>query len=225
MAKAIPIDEHQLRQLHQQGLSQQAIATRLHTSKTTVLRRVKALGLDQETPESTAGAPPVDSAPAADVGEAPPDAFAEVLAWWQARKAALAQASDASRQTERTTFHVEHRWVEGIRRQADLDGLTYTQVVNAAFRQYFQGKSPSGGPAVDALAAPDAASESQVIAILQAATARVKTELRAKPGRPVGSDDLEDMPLDPKTPPAEEEAATPLAPPLAKRKGGRPPRR
>jgi len=39
---------------------------------------------------------------------------------------------------ERTTFHVERRWIEAIRRQANLDGLTITQVVNQAFRQHFE---------------------------------------------------------------------------------------
>jgi len=62
----------------------------------------------------------------------------EVVLWWQERRAMLLQASDASRKTERTTFHVEQRWIEAIRRQAELDGLTYTQIVNEAFRQYFE---------------------------------------------------------------------------------------
>jgi predicted DNA binding CopG/RHH family protein len=66
-------------------------------------------------------------------------ALQEIVAWWEGRKATLEQASDASRQTERITFHVEQRWIEAIRRQADLDGFTYTQIVNEAFRQYFEG--------------------------------------------------------------------------------------
>jgi predicted DNA binding CopG/RHH family protein len=65
----------------------------------------------------------------------------EIVTWWQERKATLLQASDSSRKTERTTFHLEQRWIEAIRRQADLDGLTYTQIVNEAFRQYFEGKT------------------------------------------------------------------------------------
>ena len=47
------------------------------------------------------------------------------------------RASDTTQETERITFHVERRWIEAIRRQADLDGLTITQVVNQAFRQHF----------------------------------------------------------------------------------------
>jgi len=62
----------------------------------------------------------------------------ELAAWWQSRKDALTQACDTTQETERITFHVERRWIEAIRRQADLDGLTITQVVNAAFRQHFE---------------------------------------------------------------------------------------
>jgi len=172
MANATSIDEHQLRALHQQGLSQQGIANRLNTSKATVARKIKALGLVSPSQGSPERPPQVDSGlqvdnePSEDVGEAPPDEFAELLQWWQARKAALAQATNASRQTERTTFHVEHRWVEAIRRQADLDGWTYTQVVNAAFRQYFEGLSTCGGHAVDASGAPgpDAPVEGRALA-------------------------------------------------------------
>ena len=67
-------------------------------------------------------------------------ALQEIVAWWQERKATLLHASDASRETERTTFHIEKRWIEAIRRQADLDHLTITQVVNDAFRHYFAKK-------------------------------------------------------------------------------------
>jgi hypothetical protein len=67
-------------------------------------------------------------------------ALEELVAWWQDRKATLLQASDTTQDTERITFHVERRWIEAIRRQADLDGLTITQVVNEAFRQHFEEK-------------------------------------------------------------------------------------
>jgi hypothetical protein len=62
----------------------------------------------------------------------------ELAAWWQERKAILAQASDSTQDTERITFHVERRWIEAIRRQADVDHLTITQVVNQAFRHHFE---------------------------------------------------------------------------------------
>jgi hypothetical protein len=198
MAKAIPIDEHQLRALHQEGLSLPAIARRLHTSKAAVGSRVKALGLDRDAPESPARPPAVDRAPA----EALPDELAELRQWWRDRQAALHEASDASRQTERTTYHIERRWVEAIRRQSDLDDWTYTQVVNEAFRQYFEGLSTRGGPAVDVPGAPgpDAPLMVRALATLEAATEQVKAELRAAEPRPEAADDLEDMDLDPAPP-------------------------
>ena len=64
----------------------------------------------------------------------------ELAAWWQSRKDALTQACDTTQETERITFYVERRWIEAIRRQADLDGLTITQVVNQTFRQHFERK-------------------------------------------------------------------------------------
>ena len=66
-------------------------------------------------------------------------ALQEIVAWWQERKTTLEHASDATHETERVTFHVERRWIEAIRRQADLDGLTITQVVNQAFKRHFDG--------------------------------------------------------------------------------------
>ena len=66
----------------------------------------------------------------------------ELAAWWQERQATLAHATDATQETERITFHVERRWIEAIRRQADLDGVTITQVVNQAFKRHFEEKKP-----------------------------------------------------------------------------------
>ena len=64
----------------------------------------------------------------------------ELVDWWRARRAALQHAQEASRKTERVTFDVEQRWLEAIRRQADLDRTTTTQVVNQAFQAFFAAK-------------------------------------------------------------------------------------
>lgn len=64
----------------------------------------------------------------------------ELAAWWEDRKATIAKIANATQETERTTFHVEKRWIEAIRRQADIDHLTITQVVNRAFATFFMGK-------------------------------------------------------------------------------------
>jgi hypothetical protein len=64
----------------------------------------------------------------------------EIVTWWEERKTVLDQSQDAGRETRRVTFFVEKRWENAIRRKADLDSLTYTQIVNEAFRQYFEQK-------------------------------------------------------------------------------------
>jgi hypothetical protein len=135
-----PIDDTQLRTLYAQGHSQRAIARLLDAPKSTVAQHMKKLGLSPAAgatpPVSTQGTPQVHNTSI----DAIMPVLHELVAWWQERQAALLQTQDASRQTERATFHVEKRWIDAIRRQADLDGTTYTQIVNEAFRKYFEGK-------------------------------------------------------------------------------------
>jgi hypothetical protein len=42
---------------------------------------------------------------------------------------------------ERVTYHVAPKWIEAVRREADLTGESYAAVVNRAFTQYFVGRS------------------------------------------------------------------------------------
>jgi hypothetical protein len=113
------------------------IAKRLGIPRSTVRDHLKKLDAIPPPHTSTQATPTVYSNM---LVEMMPD-LQELITWWQERKTNLHQASDASRKTERTTFHVEQRWIDAIRRQADLDSLTYTQIVNEAFRKYFQGKN------------------------------------------------------------------------------------
>jgi hypothetical protein len=131
-----PVDDAQLRALVAEGLNPTTIAQRLGLPRSTVRDRLKKLGLPSSPDTSTEGIPSVYT----DVVIGLIPALQEMAAWWEGRKASLAHASDATQETERMTFHVERRWIEAIRRQADLDGLTITQVVNKAFRQHFEGK-------------------------------------------------------------------------------------
>ena len=132
------MDNNQLRTLAADGLSPYAIAKRLGLPPSTVRDRLKKLHVaspsDPPTRISTQSTPSVHT----DVLAGMMSDLQDLVAWWHERKAALDQAHDASRKTERTTFHVEQRWIEAIRRKADLDNLTYTQIVNEAFRQYFE---------------------------------------------------------------------------------------
>jgi hypothetical protein len=68
--------------------------------------------------------------------EAWPD-LADMLDWWRARQS----AQESPEKLTRTTWHVAPRWVEAVRREADLTGESYAAVVNRAFATYFRGKS------------------------------------------------------------------------------------
>ena len=138
-----PVDADKILALHAEGLSQTEIARRLDIPPSTLRDRLKKLGLSG-SPLIAPTAPPATGIP-----QAIPQSdvrlitmisdLQELVAWWQERKAALAHASDGSRTTQRFTVHVEQRWIEAIRRKSDLDRLTYTQIVNDAFRHYFEG--------------------------------------------------------------------------------------
>ena len=132
------IDDTQIQTLAAEGLSPTEIAKRLGLPRSTVRDRLKRLDLASLPPPtedvSTPRVPPVyDDLLLAMMGD-----LTEIVAWWQERKTALLLARDAGRETKRTTFHVEQRWLDAIRRQADLDHLSITQVVNEAFRRSFE---------------------------------------------------------------------------------------
>jgi hypothetical protein len=62
----------------------------------------------------------------------------DLVAWWRARHQA---GQETPKKLERATYHVEPRWVEAVKREADKTGESYAAVVNRAFAQYFAGKS------------------------------------------------------------------------------------
>ena len=64
-----------------------------------------------------------------------------MLAWWRARHRLVQEAAAPERQLERQTYHIEKRFIEAVRREADLTGESYAAIVNRAFAQYFAGKS------------------------------------------------------------------------------------
>ncbi|HSX79236.1 MAG TPA: hypothetical protein VLQ80_11790 [Candidatus Saccharimonadia bacterium] len=65
-----------------------------------------------------------------------------LLAWWRERHQLVQDAAAPERQLERQTYHVEKRFIEAVRREADLTGESYAAIVNRAFAQYFASKSP-----------------------------------------------------------------------------------
>jgi hypothetical protein len=65
----------------------------------------------------------------------------QMLAWWHDRQRLVQDAAAPERQLERQTYHIEKRFIEAVRREADLTGESYAAIVNRAFAQYFAGKS------------------------------------------------------------------------------------
>jgi hypothetical protein len=129
------LTDAELKTLYEEkGLSQGEIAVRTGIPKSTLNDRIKALRLSRGG--SRAQGPP--DLHTGILTQPQIAALPELLAWWQRRQETLSAAAEGDRQTERTTFHVEKRWIEAIRRQADLEGVTITQVVNAAFAAYFR---------------------------------------------------------------------------------------
>jgi IS30 family transposase len=139
-----PVDADKILALHAEGLSQTEIARRLNIPPSTLRDRLKKLGLARSriTPPTVSPFTAMPQAiPQTDVRLITMISdLQELVAWWQERKAALEHASDGSRTTQRFTVHVEQRWIDAIRRKSDLDRLTYTQIVNEAFRYYFEKK-------------------------------------------------------------------------------------
>ena len=61
----------------------------------------------------------------------------EVLDWWRERKQTLTHSLDESRKHRRQTYHVEERFINAIRRAADLERIDLAEIVNRAFARYF----------------------------------------------------------------------------------------
>ena len=134
-------DETLLRNFHAQGFSRRTMARLLNISLSTVAKRLTQLGLSA----------PVDPPPRVSPTRRPHghpatpapmrNDLRELVDWWRGRREALQPSPDASRKTECVTFQVEQRWLEALRRQAELDGTTMTQVINQAFQAFFAKKS------------------------------------------------------------------------------------
>lgn len=128
------LTDAQLKTLYEEkGLSQGEIAHRTGIPKSTLNARMKALGLTRKRALA-------HSTPDVHLGTLTPPQIAalpELLDWWQRRQETRAAAAEGDRQTARVTFPVEQRWIDAIRRQADLDHATITQIVNRAFQAFF----------------------------------------------------------------------------------------
>src|SRR6266446_8017113 len=63
-----------------------------------------------------------------------------LASWWQQRQHLAQQDDDPDRKLARQTYHVEQRYIDAVKREADRTGESYAAVVNRAFARYFAGR-------------------------------------------------------------------------------------
>jgi hypothetical protein len=129
--------ETQLRNFHAQGFSRRTMASLLNLSPSTVARRLKKLGLSVPLDPTPRESTKRRSHNATAILETMLDDLRELVNWWRDRREALQHVQEASRKMQCVTFQVEQRWIEAIRRQAELDGTPMSQIVNQAFQAFF----------------------------------------------------------------------------------------
>jgi hypothetical protein len=57
--------------------------------------------------------------------------------WWQQRQHLAQQDDSPDRKLARQTYHIEQRYIDAVKREADRTGESYAAVVNRAFARYF----------------------------------------------------------------------------------------
>lgn len=151
-----PLDERRLRKLLAQGVSQQEIARQLGIPRSIlqgILQRLHAPEVYQDPPVLTAKGPPAinESTPLSQVESPLPGQLSpltaeelsaaredlwELITWWRLRKQQVHRGTP--RETQCYTSHVEKQWIERIKQEAEAEGTTIAEIVNRAFRQYFE---------------------------------------------------------------------------------------
>jgi hypothetical protein len=135
------VDQKQLRKLLAEKLPQREMARRLKVPRSTLQRIIK--GIDAPVSAQASGSDSGNGLPVVDTGKLTPAEaeavradFWELIEWWRERRVQRAQDS-TPRETARQTFHVETRFIRLIHREAEAEGVSITEVVNRAFRVYF----------------------------------------------------------------------------------------
>ena len=134
------ITDTELQKFLDEGLSQNEIARRTNIPRSTLRRRLEKLGAPQvhkSVPD--VGTPYVyQSTQTPDEQTETEDELQEMLAWFREHKRALQPRDDPEQETERKTYHVQKRYIEAIQRAADLEHVSIMEIVNRAFRQFFE---------------------------------------------------------------------------------------
>jgi hypothetical protein len=151
-----PLDERRLRKLLAQGVSQQEIARQLGIPRSIlqgILQRLHAAEIYQDPPVPTAKGPPAnnESTPSPQVespllGQLSPltaeelsaarEDLWELITWWRLCKQQVHRGTP--RETQCYTSYVETQWIERIKQEAEAEGTVVDEIVNRAFRQYFE---------------------------------------------------------------------------------------
>jgi hypothetical protein len=141
-------DEARVRKLQAEGLSQREIERRTGISRRTIQRMLQR---SAQAPASAVAVHPgvspvllkgvpevhIDIQLLQELGALWPD-LQDLVAEWRARKAIRRGPYDASRETQLKTYHVEKRHIDRIATYAKEMGLKQSEVVNEAFRQFFE---------------------------------------------------------------------------------------
>ena len=138
------VDQEQLRKLLAEKLPQREIARRLNIARSTLQHIIKEMDAPIASQASVSnsgnGLPVVDTGKLTPAeAEAVRADFWELIGWWRERRVQRAQDS-TPRETARQTFHVETRFIRLIHHEAEAEGVSITEVVNRAFREYFDKK-------------------------------------------------------------------------------------
>jgi ParB-like chromosome segregation protein Spo0J len=144
---AAEIDDAQLRNLLDQGVSQHEIARRLGVPRSTLQDHLKRLppvevhrGTPAVIPRRLPRPPEVDHTPQTPAAlETITSDLLEVAQWWRARKMRRVDPG-GPRDTQRWTVHVDKRWIEAVKEEAEAEGVSQAEIVDRALRQYFEGR-------------------------------------------------------------------------------------
>jgi hypothetical protein len=136
------VNEKQLRKLLAEKLPQREISRRLNIPRGTLQRIIK--GLDAPVPAQALASDSGNGLPMVDTGKLTPAEaeavrmdFWELIGWWRERK--LQRVYEGTpRETARQTYHVETRFIRLIHQKAEGEGVSITEVVNRAFKAYFE---------------------------------------------------------------------------------------
>ncbi len=133
------ITDAELQSLINEGLSQNEIARRTNIPRSTLRRRLEKLGIPQvHKSVQDEGTPNVyQGTHISDEHTETEDDIQEMLAWFREHKRALQPRDDPEQETQRQTYHVQKRYIEAIKRAADLERVSIMEIVNRAFGYYF----------------------------------------------------------------------------------------